>query len=644
MKSIHAAFYTLIMIWMSPGLMAYEASVTIETNNHIGKISPYIYGAQAFNNEEGTNLTALRQGGNRWTGYNWEINVSNAGEDWFNHSDYYLGEGSEFAGALLPYGEECKTHSYYCIVTLQMAGYVSADADGTVNESETAPSSRWKAVQSFKNQPLSLTPDIHDDAVYMDELVNYLIHQFGPSTAGGIKAYSLDNEPALWDNTHPRIHPTPPTSQKLVERSVELAKAIKSVDPEADIFGPALYGYSAFHSLDDDNWETLNNNQYDWYIDYYLDEMKKASDDAGFRLLDVLDIHWYPEAQGSGIRIIDDNNINDPNLFEARMQAPRSLWDSTYAEESWISKWMTPKQPVQNWSDPEPGPINLLQKLFHSIDAYYPDTKLAITEYHYGSNNFVADGIAQADFLGIAGRFDVFMTSKWYNYDNYVLSGFQIYRNYDGQNSTFGDIAVPANSSNVEALTSYASISEELNKLYIIAINKKDETASVTFDLGSTAFSENVEAWGFQNNQPKIARLNEAAVLDADGFRFNLPALSVTHLILDLETDVQTSSSVPLSSSSAPLSSSITPISSSLPGSSSVLTSSSSEALDSLSSSEMNMLSSSSQSIASLRNMNSSEKSFKVKEGFLMLQEANSLNPSIYNMKGQTVKPQAKNN
>src|SRR5690242_11325356 len=43
-------------------------------------ISPYIYGMNFFAGSSLTNPVTLdRLGGNRWTGYNWETNASNAG-------------------------------------------------------------------------------------------------------------------------------------------------------------------------------------------------------------------------------------------------------------------------------------------------------------------------------------------------------------------------------------------------------------------------------------------------------------------------------------------------------------------------------------------------------------------------------------
>ena len=58
------------------------------------RISPFIYGMNSYAGGSFANPVRMdRLGGNRWTGYNWETNASNAGADWYHHSDYYLTGG-----------------------------------------------------------------------------------------------------------------------------------------------------------------------------------------------------------------------------------------------------------------------------------------------------------------------------------------------------------------------------------------------------------------------------------------------------------------------------------------------------------------------------------------------------------------------
>lgn len=70
-----------------------------------------------------------------------------------------------------------------------------------------------------------------------------------------------------------------------------------------------------------------------------------------------------------------------------RMQLPRTLWDSSYKEPTWIGQYF--------------GGVEILRSIHKSIDTYFPDTKLAVTEYSYGGANHISGGIAQADALGI---------------------------------------------------------------------------------------------------------------------------------------------------------------------------------------------------------------------------------------------------
>ncbi|HEX2926457.1 MAG TPA: glycoside hydrolase family 44 protein, partial [Ruminiclostridium sp.] len=132
-------------------------NVSIDTTAERAAISPYIYGGNwEFNNAK---LTAKRFGGNRVTGFNWENGYSNAGSDWQQSSDTYLLSNnnipkdkwnepgvvvSDFQDKNLAAGEP------YSLVTLQAAGYVAADANGTVTEDQVAPSDRWKEVKFKK--------------------------------------------------------------------------------------------------------------------------------------------------------------------------------------------------------------------------------------------------------------------------------------------------------------------------------------------------------------------------------------------------------------------------------------------------------------------------------------------------------------
>jgi mannan endo-1,4-beta-mannosidase len=514
------------------------ARITVDLTAEGSLISPYIYGS----NQElpgVDNLQARRLGGNRMTGYNWENNASNAGADWFHVSDGWMCDVNGVSrldcatkpGALLTtFHEQSLAAGAQSLITLQMAGYVSRDKGNEVSEEETAPSVRWDEVVYQKDSSFSLEPDLNDGVVYMDELVHFLTDAYGSaSEPQGIWGYSLDNEPGLWSHTHPRIHPQPVTAEELVERSVALASAVKAVDPDALIFAPALYGFNAFKSLQEaPDWATLSSGgKYRWFIDYYLDEMAQASAAADKRLLDVLDVHWYSEAMAGGERIVmGGNDAGSSALQMARMQAPRSFWDATYKEDSWIAKW-------------NPSYLPLLPNLQASIDRYYPGTKLAVTEWGFGGQGHVSGGIATADVLGIFGREGIFAAMHWSTEESlaYVAAAYQLYLNYDGQGSQFGDLGLPVNNSDWGMLSVYAALdSTDDDRLHLIVLNK-DMQEDVVVDLGLAGEHgyQSAQVWRFDGNSPAITAQQAMAISEDGVFRYSFAPMSAYHLVFENE-------------------------------------------------------------------------------------------------------------
>ena len=76
------------------------------------------------------NLTLSRSGGNRMTAYNWETNASNAGSDYFNQNDDFLGGGNTPNGAVGPDIVAARNAGAGIVVTMPTIGYVAADKNG----------------------------------------------------------------------------------------------------------------------------------------------------------------------------------------------------------------------------------------------------------------------------------------------------------------------------------------------------------------------------------------------------------------------------------------------------------------------------------------------------------------------------------
>jgi hypothetical protein len=367
---------------------------------------------------------------------------------------------------------------------VQLQGLVAGDESGPVSVANPPDKARFKKVfyekKSVSNDPFTVAPPISDDYVYMDEFVWALDQKFkGQNIFGATPTtqhvfVSLDNEPELWNTTHLEIQgKTGITSDSFIARTVSLATALKKQFPDLMIFGPVHYGFMGLYSWFGELSATPSGNN--WFTDKYLAALKAASTAFGRPLVDVYDFHWYPEAtDSSGKRV---TTLMSPTLTDDQVQAivqsPRSLWDKTYKEKSWIT------------SDVIGQPIDILDRLQSRIDAENPGMKLALTEYDNGGGQHIAGTIAQADNLGIFGAHGLFAANMWLlaAKEPYSLAGFRAFRDFDGANHHFGDTSIQATSSNVANVAVYVSTdSTRAGRVVMVAINRSamDEVTSIT--------------------------------------------------------------------------------------------------------------------------------------------------------------------
>ena len=493
---------------------------TIDSTSSVHAISRYIYGTNDFNLPAvAKNLTLTRVGGNRLSAYNWETNASNAGSDWKYSSDNYMSTSSEPA---LPFKQAAQTASdasASVILTVPAAGWVAADENGAC-ESKPTPAQiaqRFSPMLPQKGTAFAYPPDLTDGKVYADELVAYLESQFPTAQTDPLRRifYMIDNEPDLWSGTHSEMHPTAATYAEVAKVNADFAAGIKNAAPSALVFGPANYGWQGMVNLQ--NATDANGRD---FLEFFLDAMKAAEQTAGKRLLDVLDVHWYPEAIGGGKRIIDNGLAEDE--VQARLQAPRSLWDTSYTETSWITQSSIK------------APIKLIPRLKAKVDQHYPGTKISISEYNYGASNDISGGIAQADVLGIFGREDVFAATVWMmnSTNTFTYGGFAMYRNYDGDGASFGDTSVAASTTSVDASSIYASVSsQDSAKVVAVAINKAANPTSATITINHPKQLAAADVYVLTAASATPAKGAAITANGANTFSYTMPARSVTTLV-----------------------------------------------------------------------------------------------------------------
>jgi len=166
-----------------------------------------------------------------------------------------------------------------------------------------------------------------------------------------------------------------------------------------------------------------------------------------------------------------------------RNRSTRQLWDPNYVSESWIN-----------------APVYLIPRMKGWVaDNYYGGTPVALTEYNWGAENHINGATTQADIDGIFGQQGLDMATRWTTpaSSTPTYKAMQMYRNYDGQGSTFGDSSISATVPNPDDLSAFAALRSSDGAITVMVINKDlSNTASISITLAH--FNQSGSAKAFQ--------------------------------------------------------------------------------------------------------------------------------------------------
>jgi hypothetical protein len=238
----------------------------------------------------------------------------------------------------------------------------------------------------------------------------------------------------------------------------------------------------------------------------------------GVRILDYLDLHNYPGA--SGVSLSSAGNASTQAL---RLRSTRSLWDPSYIDESWISDLAAGGIAVQ-----------LIPRMKDWVNANYPGTKLAITEYNWGGLESINGALTEADLLGIFGREGLDLATLW-GPPTVAQPGayaFRIYRNYDGAGHGFGDMEVQSKSTDQDKLSVYAAQRASDNALTVVVINKS--VNSLTSSISLVGFKPKSTASVYRYSSANLSAIEHTAdqPVSESGFSATFPASSITLFVI----------------------------------------------------------------------------------------------------------------
>jgi hypothetical protein len=525
----------------APPVINTPVTITVDAQLNRHPISPLIYGtafAYASSNLTDLNAPIHRSGGNTETRYNWQINAHNHAADWFFES---LADSPATPGAATDnFITSSKGGSAEAMITIPMIGWVpklgpsrgklsgysiakygpqmSTDVympdagNGVATNSSTHTS--WLITT---NDPSDA--DFPTNSAFQQTYVQHLISRWGLSTNGGVKYYLMDNEHTLWHSTHRDVHPIGTTMQEIRDNFFDYAGMVKALDPNALVLAPEEWGWPGYlYSGYDQQWSGAQTNYNPanypdrqanggWdYGPWLLDQLHQRATNTNQRLLDYFTYHCYPQG------VNESGNDVSTSTQLGRNRSTRAFWDTNYVDASWINNIIMLIPRMKNW-----------------VATYYPGTKIGVTEYNWGAEGHINGATAQADILGIFGREGLDLATRWTTPTNTspTYKAMKMYRNYDGNNSGFGDTSVNAAGPNPDNVSTFAAVRSSDGALTVMVINKQlTATATATIVLTNFYSSGAAKVWQLTSANT-ISHLSDLSFTGVS-FTNTVPAQSIT--------------------------------------------------------------------------------------------------------------------
>lgn len=495
-------------------------TLTVDAAGSPHPINPDIYGIANYGLDatfaKEIQVPNIRWGGDGTTRYNWQVDSSNSGFDW-----YFMGGNGQSsvtpgASADLMINTYKAASNAHTLLTIPIIPWVNKSFAWNCS----FPVSVYGAQQSTNpyvhpngdncgNSIATNGTQLLDNNVYANHIdntvalqqswVQHLIATFGTAANGGVPYYQLDNEPGGWSNTHRDVEPVQPDYDTIISLGQQYAAMIKQTDPSAKVFGPVDFTLGG--------WIGTPSKQNNLYAgQYYLQQMAAYDQANHQRILDYFDEHYY----GGG------------STDAAELASTRALWDPTFNSGSWVEQY---------YFD---GPMQLLPRFQNWIQTYYPGTKLSISEYSFSSGtNPLVDALTEADVLGIYGRESLDFANMWNTPKptDPVAYSFRIYRNFDGAGGQFGDTSVNSTSTDQGQLSVYGALRSSDHALTVVAINKTTSAIQTSLSLANFSADSSAAVYTYSNaNLTQIVAGSPVSV-ESNSVNYSFPAYSATVLV-----------------------------------------------------------------------------------------------------------------
>lgn len=529
----------LAAVMSLPAISLAAIEVRVDSKAGIQKISPYIFGKNisGLNDAETSDPAKIAaedstikrmneigfrffraNNGNNATRYNWRKKLT-VHPDWYNN--VYPHDWDITAKTI-----QDKLPGANAMYAFQLSGYAASSADYNFNDWDFyQTNSSWAkstldlaggGVVSADGQTVLKTGDysLYNEEWPADSTVAILNH-WKDDVKLDMKRFeywSMDNEMEIWSGTHSDL-PLTVTQQFLVERYLDVAKKAKKAWKDIKLTGPVAANEWQWCGVDSDP-NAAEERNYCW-LEYFIKKVAEAQKASGVKLLDVLDIHWYPTEK----------------TYEDRINWHRVFFDTTY-----VYPGANGIKKVNGGWDNSIVKEFIFQRLNDWMNAYFGKNHgigLGLTETDLTTDDAMLTALIYASFLGtfMDNGVELFTPWSWGDGMDEVAHLFIRYGH---------EFRVASTSSNDSLVSAYSSVTESQDSMTIILVNRS-EKMSQTVNL----YVENFEALPqaqtltlsdlsgetFVSHTENALRHGTAVASDAK-FSLELPAKSITALLL----------------------------------------------------------------------------------------------------------------
>ncbi|KAF9564346.1 hypothetical protein CPC08DRAFT_685127 [Agrocybe pediades] len=441
------------------------ASIVPQVNH---TIDPHVYGVNfptSASYIQHLGVTISRWGGNAVTAYNPFGGFTNAGNDWyFENRVIDNGQADDWMGWVHGAGSDS-------LLTIPALDWVSKDST-----SYSYPKSVYPDQQSFDPYNGDAGNGLFPNGSYVTPVPaqtsaytpwnSTLAKTWLSNLANKPLMVAIDNEIEITSNTHQDMHPDPMGYDEELARVIEFGTAAKEVLPDVLVVAPSTCSWWYYWTSSIGYTDNAAHDNID-FLPWFLAKMKAHDQSTGKRLLDYLDIHYYFQA---------DTSANDAAAKALRLRATRSLWDTSYVDESWVGS--NPQN--HQWN---PTAISLVPRFKTLIDINYPGTKFSISEWSSTADTDITGGLVTVDVLGIWGKYGVDSSTYWATPDEMGPVGLA-YWLYRGYGTFFGSSSAQVNMATPNPDTQGLYAATENGKLSFVIVNKNPDTP-IAFDLAN---------------------------------------------------------------------------------------------------------------------------------------------------------------